>query len=145
MSYLEPRQMHRIPETAAAMFSSREFYRQLVAKLELMADWYNKVVKTLVEVEFPLVEEELRVIDLRLRAAEGTLNWKTEGNGAPPGIWWGSLGVKILIKLVELWIIPPLPPVIWLVFETQACPLRHLSKAEKARRASIPCFPSLCI
>ncbi|XP_032287636.1 dynein heavy chain 9, axonemal [Phoca vitulina] len=79
MSYLEPRQMQRIPETAAAMFSSREFYRQLVAKLELMANWYNKVVKTLAEVEFPLVEEELRDIDLRLRAAEGTLNWKTEG------------------------------------------------------------------
>ncbi|XP_034845512.1 dynein heavy chain 9, axonemal [Mirounga leonina] len=79
MSYLEPRQMQHIPETAAAMFSSREFYRQLVAKLELMANWYNKVVKTLAEVEFPLVEEELRGIDLRLRAAEGTLNWKTEG------------------------------------------------------------------
>ncbi|XP_073737597.1 dynein axonemal heavy chain 9 [Callorhinus ursinus] len=79
MSYLEPRQMQRIPETAAAMFSSREFYRQLVAKLELMANWYNKVVKTLAEVEFPLVEEELRDIDLCLRAAEGTLNWKTEG------------------------------------------------------------------
>nr|XP_045746232.1 dynein axonemal heavy chain 9 [Mirounga angustirostris] len=79
MSYLEPRQMQHIPETATAMFSSREFYRQLVAKLELMANWYNKVVKTLAEVEFPLVEEELRGIDLRLRAAEGTLNWKTEG------------------------------------------------------------------
>ncbi|XP_021550173.1 LOW QUALITY PROTEIN: dynein axonemal heavy chain 9 [Neomonachus schauinslandi] len=79
MSYLEPRQMQRIPDIAAAMFSSREFYRQLVAKLELMANWYNKVVKTLAEVEFPLVEEELRDIDLRLRAAEGTLNWKTEG------------------------------------------------------------------
>ncbi|XP_032178864.1 dynein heavy chain 9, axonemal isoform X1 [Mustela erminea] len=79
MSYLEPRQMAQVPETAATMFSSKEFYRQLVAKLELMASWYNKVVKTLLEVEYPLVEEELRDIDLRLRAAEGTLNWKTEG------------------------------------------------------------------
>ncbi|XP_070082665.1 dynein axonemal heavy chain 9 isoform X5 [Equus caballus] len=79
MSYLEPRQMKHIPETAAAMFSSREFYRQLVANLELMANWYNKVMKTLLEVEFPLVEEELRNIDLCLRAAEETLNWKTEG------------------------------------------------------------------
>nr|XP_023509291.1 dynein heavy chain 9, axonemal isoform X13 [Equus caballus] len=79
MSYLEPRQMKHIPETAAAMFSSREFYRQLVANLELMANWYNKVMKTLLEVEFPLVEEELHNIDLCLRAAEETLNWKTEG------------------------------------------------------------------
>uniref|UniRef100_A0A2I3HRY0 Dynein axonemal heavy chain 9 n=1 Tax=Nomascus leucogenys TaxID=61853 RepID=A0A2I3HRY0_NOMLE len=79
MSYLEPREMKHIPETAAAMFSSRDFYRQLVANLELMANWYNKVIKTLLEVEFPLVEEELQNIDLRLRAAEETLNWKTEG------------------------------------------------------------------
>nr|XP_033702632.1 dynein heavy chain 9, axonemal isoform X2 [Tursiops truncatus] len=71
--------MTHIPETAAAMFSSREFYRQLVAKLELMANWYNKVMKTLLEVEFPLVQEELQNIDLCLRAAEETLSWKTEG------------------------------------------------------------------
>ncbi|XP_069339362.1 dynein axonemal heavy chain 9 [Eulemur rufifrons] len=79
MSYLEPRAMKHIPETAATMFSFREFYRQLVANLELMANWYNKVMKTLLEVEFPLVEEELQNIDLRLKAAEETLNWKTEG------------------------------------------------------------------
>ncbi|KAM9209454.1 dynein axonemal heavy chain 9 [Dugong dugon] len=79
MSYLEPRQMKRIPEIAAAMFSSREFYRQLVANLELMANWYNKILRTLLEVEFPLVEDELQDIDHRLRAAEETLNWKTEG------------------------------------------------------------------
>ncbi|KAM7067437.1 dynein axonemal heavy chain 9 [Molossus nigricans] len=79
MRYLQPAQLKHIPETAAAMYSSREFYRQLVASLGLMANWYNKVMKTLLEVEFPLVEEELRSIDLRLRAAEETLNWKTEG------------------------------------------------------------------
>ncbi|XP_045020774.1 dynein axonemal heavy chain 9 isoform X3 [Bubalus bubalis] len=79
MSYLQPQQMTHIPETAAAMFSSREFYRQLVANLELTATWYNKVMKTLLEVEFPLVQEELQDIDLCLRAAEETLNWKTEG------------------------------------------------------------------
>lgn len=86
MSYLQPQQLKRIPETAAAMFSSREFYRQLVANLELMANWYNKVMKTLLEVEFPLVAGELRNIDLHLRAAEEALNWKSEGN-APPGVW----------------------------------------------------------
>ncbi|XP_036884188.1 dynein heavy chain 9, axonemal isoform X2 [Sturnira hondurensis] len=79
MRYLQLRQMKHIPDTAAAMFSSREFYRQLVAHLELMANWYNKVMKTLLEVEFPLVEKELQNIDLHLRAAEETLNWKTDG------------------------------------------------------------------
>ncbi|XP_007946239.1 dynein axonemal heavy chain 9 [Orycteropus afer afer] len=79
MSYLEPRQMKHIPETAAAMFSSREFYQQLVANLELMTNWYNKVMRTLLEVEFPLVKDELHNINCHLRAAEETLNWKTEG------------------------------------------------------------------
>lgn len=82
MSYLQPAEVKPIPETAAAIFSSREFYRQLVANLELMASWYNKVIKTLLEVEFPLVEKELLSIDLCLRAAEETLSWKTEGKGA---------------------------------------------------------------
>lgn len=63
------------------MFSSREFYRQLVANLELTATWYSKVIKTLLEVEFPLVQEELQDIDLCLRAAEETLSWKTEMPG----------------------------------------------------------------
>ncbi|KAM5274465.1 dynein axonemal heavy chain 9 isoform 2-T2 [Ctenodactylus gundi] len=79
MSYLEPREMKHVPEIAADMLSSREFYWQLVANLELMSNWYNKVMTTLLEVEFPLVEEELHNIDLRLRAAEEALNWKTEG------------------------------------------------------------------
>lgn len=86
MSYLQSTEVKLIPETAASMFSSREFYRQLVANLELMANCYNKVMKTLLEVEFPLVEEELQNIDLRLRAAEETLSWKTEGNGEPPSV-----------------------------------------------------------
>ncbi|XP_066120408.1 dynein axonemal heavy chain 9 [Saccopteryx bilineata] len=79
MSYLRPGQRQCIPETAAALFSAREFYRQLVAHLELVASWYNKVLQTLLEVELPLVEGELQNIDLRLRAAEETLDWRSEG------------------------------------------------------------------
>lgn len=98
MSYLEPRQMKHIPEMAAAMFSSREFYRQLVANLELMANWYNKVLKSLLEVEFPLVEKELQNTDLCLRAAEETLNWQMEGNSTT----W-SLGKTWGVKILTSW------------------------------------------
>lgn len=90
--------MKHIPEMAAAMFSSREFYRQLVANLELMANWYNKVLKSLQEVEFPLVEKELQNIDLCLKAAEETLNWQTEGNGTT----W-SLGKTWGVKILTSW------------------------------------------
>lgn len=96
MSYLQPQQLKHTPEIAIAMFSSREFYRQLVANLELMANWYNKVMKILLEVEFPLVAEELQNIDLHLQAAVEALNWKSEGNAPPWSLGqsrrWGGGG-----------------------------------------------------
>lgn len=125
MSYLQPRQLKPIPETAAAVFASREFYRQLVANLELMANWYNKVMKTLLEVEFPLVEEELRNIDLRLRAAEDTLNWKTEGNWAPPG--WGKVESPDCNK--SWWAFKRLPGNLGCAWNT-ACPQTHTQGSE---------------
>ncbi|XP_051851510.1 dynein axonemal heavy chain 9 [Antechinus flavipes] len=79
VNYLKMRQTRYIPETATKIFSSREYYQQLIANLELMTNWYNKILKTVLEVEFPLVEEKLQDIDLQLRTAEETLNWKTEG------------------------------------------------------------------
>ncbi|KAM9002992.1 dynein axonemal heavy chain 9 [Sarcophilus harrisii] len=79
VNYLKMRQTGYIPEAATDIFSSREYYRQLIANLELMTNWYNKILKTVLEVEFPLVEEKLQDIDLQLRTAEETLNWKTEG------------------------------------------------------------------
>ncbi|XP_074120841.1 dynein axonemal heavy chain 9 [Sminthopsis crassicaudata] len=79
VNYLKMRQTRYIPEIATEIFSSREYYRKLIANLELMTNWYNKILKTVLEVEFPLVEEKLQDINLQLRTAEETLNWKTEG------------------------------------------------------------------
>lgn len=79
-----------------------------MANLELMANWYNKVMKILLEVEFPLVAEELQNIDLHLQAAVEALNWKSEGN-APPGVLGkagGGVGVgegrtHVPVKVVD--------------------------------------------
>ncbi|XP_075026234.1 dynein axonemal heavy chain 9-like [Calonectris borealis] len=71
--------MGAIPPTAAEIYSSKESYRQLVANLELMANRYNKVLKTVLEVEYPLIQGQLRDIDLKLKEAEEKLNWKMEG------------------------------------------------------------------
>lgn len=40
---------------------------------------YNKVLKTVLEVEYPLIQGQLQDIDLKLKEAEETLTWKTEG------------------------------------------------------------------
>ncbi|XP_010071976.1 PREDICTED: dynein heavy chain 9, axonemal-like, partial [Pterocles gutturalis] len=79
VSYLSGSQMGTIPPTAVEIYSSKESYRQMVANLELMVNKYNKVLKTVLEVEYPLIQGQLRDIDLKLKEAEGTLNWKTEG------------------------------------------------------------------
>ncbi|NXF34813.1 DYH9 protein, partial [Nyctibius bracteatus] len=79
VSYLSGSQMGTIPPTAAEIYSSKESYRQMVASLELTVNRYNKVLKTVLEVEYPLIQGQLRDIDLKLKEAEETLTWKMEG------------------------------------------------------------------
>ncbi|XP_075759566.1 dynein axonemal heavy chain 9 isoform X2 [Pelodiscus sinensis] len=79
VKYLAANQVEGIPETAAAIYSSKELYRRLVANLELMANAYNTVLRTVLEVEYPLVQGQLQEIDSRLKEAEETLHWRTEG------------------------------------------------------------------
>ncbi|KAG8543423.1 hypothetical protein GDO81_024705, partial [Engystomops pustulosus] len=76
VKYLQTLHMETIPKEAEDIFSTKESYRQYTANLELTTNWYNKILSTILEVEFPLVEGQLRDIDVRLKSAEETLNWK---------------------------------------------------------------------
>ncbi|NXE97433.1 DYH9 protein, partial [Menura novaehollandiae] len=79
VSYLWGSRAAAIPPTAAEIYSCKESFRQLVASLELMGNRYNKVLRTVLEVEHPLLQGQLRDIDLKLKEAEETLTWKMEG------------------------------------------------------------------
>ncbi|XP_068120654.1 dynein axonemal heavy chain 9 isoform X2 [Hyperolius riggenbachi] len=79
VKYLQTLHMETIPKEAEDIFSSKESYRQYTANLELTTTWYNKVISTILEVEFPLVEGQLEDIDVRLKSAEESLNWKANG------------------------------------------------------------------
>uniref|UniRef100_A0A8C3V2Y5 Dynein axonemal heavy chain 17 n=1 Tax=Catharus ustulatus TaxID=91951 RepID=A0A8C3V2Y5_CATUS len=79
VSYLRDSGAGAIPPAAADIYSCKESFQQLVAGLELMGNRYNKVLRTLLEVEYPLVQGQLQDIDLKLREAEETLTWKMEG------------------------------------------------------------------
>ncbi|KAM3922058.1 dynein axonemal heavy chain 9 [Leptodactylus fuscus] len=79
VKYLQTLHMETIPKEAEDIFSTKESYRQYTANLELTTNWYNKVLSTILEVEFPLVEGQLRDIDVQLKSAEETLNWKAHG------------------------------------------------------------------
>ncbi|XP_053308775.1 dynein axonemal heavy chain 9 [Spea bombifrons] len=79
VKYLQNLRMETIPKEAEDIFTAKESYRKFTANLELMANWYNKILKTILEVEYPLVEEQLKDIDIHLKNAEETLNWKALG------------------------------------------------------------------
>uniref|UniRef100_A0A803V8E2 Dynein axonemal heavy chain 17 n=1 Tax=Ficedula albicollis TaxID=59894 RepID=A0A803V8E2_FICAL len=79
VSYLQGSGAGAIPPAAAAIYSCKESFQQLVASLELLGNKYNRVLRTVLEVEYPLVQGQLQDIDLKLREAEETLTWKMEG------------------------------------------------------------------
>ncbi|XP_063817028.1 dynein axonemal heavy chain 9 isoform X3 [Pseudophryne corroboree] len=79
VKYLQTLRMETVPKEAEDIFTSKESYRQYTANLELATNWYNKVISTILEVEFPLVETQLKEIDVRLKSAEENLNWKAVG------------------------------------------------------------------
>lgn len=79
VKYLKARQTESIPDTAEQVYTSRGQLWQYIANLELTVRRYNKVVSTVLEVEHPLVQGQLRDIDTHLREAEEDINWNSQG------------------------------------------------------------------
>ncbi|XP_008276610.1 dynein axonemal heavy chain 9 [Stegastes partitus] len=79
VKYLEARQTEAIPEAAVQIYTTRGQLWQHVANLELTVGRYNKVMHSVLDVEHPLVQGQLRDIDAQLRKAEESLNWNSQG------------------------------------------------------------------
>lgn len=79
VKYLEIRGSEEIPGSAATIYAKNDMFRKFVANLDLTVQWYNKVRKTVLEVEYPLIESQLDEIDVQLKQAEESLNWENEG------------------------------------------------------------------
>ncbi|GFN78401.1 dynein heavy chain 9, axonemal, partial [Plakobranchus ocellatus] len=79
VKYLEIREKEEIPNSASSMYSKNDTFRKFVANLDLTVQWYNKIRKTVLEVEYPLIEGQLAEIDQQLEQAEKTLNWENDG------------------------------------------------------------------
>ena len=75
--YQDPK--HPIPGSAAAVFQQDETYRKYLQNLDVVVQLYNTVRETLLDVEYPLVEGQLRELDGRLERAVSELNWTSEG------------------------------------------------------------------
>lgn len=68
-----------IPEQAAVMFSRNETYRNYLSNLDLTVAWYNKVRESVLDVELPLIADQLQEIDKQLEQALTSLTWVSEG------------------------------------------------------------------
>uniref|UniRef100_A0A8P0S8H0 Dynein axonemal heavy chain 11 n=1 Tax=Canis lupus familiaris TaxID=9615 RepID=A0A8P0S8H0_CANLF len=67
-----------IPGSALAIFKKRNTILKYIGNLELLVQGYNKLKQTLLEVEYPLVEDELKALDEQLQAAVTSLTWQDD-------------------------------------------------------------------
>ncbi|XP_023606561.1 dynein heavy chain 11, axonemal, partial [Myotis lucifugus] len=67
-----------IPDSALAIFEKRNTILKYIGNLELLVQAYNKLKQTLLEVEYPLIEDELRAVDEQLQAAAASLTWQDD-------------------------------------------------------------------
>ncbi|CAF94150.1 unnamed protein product, partial [Tetraodon nigroviridis] len=79
VKYLEFRQTEAIPETALHIYAAREQLWQYVTNLEMAVGKYNKVMDSVLDVEKPLVQGQIRDIDVLLKKAEESLKWNSKG------------------------------------------------------------------
>eukprot|EP00064_Thunnus_orientalis_P003474 superscaffoldBa00000283_g3483 len=91
VKYLEARQTEAIPDTAVQIYTTRGQLWQYVANLELTVGRYNKVMRSVLDVEHPLVQGQLRDIDAQLQKAEESLNWNSQGHSH---LWLGLSTLK---------------------------------------------------
>jgi len=80
--YLQSREYENIPDRAVELYSRRDELRKYVINLDLTVHFYNKIRQTVLEVEYPLIENQLNDIDEKLLQAENSLTWNSEGTAA---------------------------------------------------------------
>lgn len=69
-----------IPASVQTMFDKNEMFLKYVTNLDLITLWYNKIRQQVLEVEFPIIEQQLDEIDQLLVQAENELSWNSEGS-----------------------------------------------------------------
>uniref|UniRef100_A0A8D1IYR5 Dynein axonemal heavy chain 11 n=1 Tax=Sus scrofa TaxID=9823 RepID=A0A8D1IYR5_PIG len=67
-----------IPDSALAIFKKRDTLLKYIGNLELLVRGYNKLRQTLLDVEYPLIKDELRAVDEELQAAATSLTWQDD-------------------------------------------------------------------
>lgn len=67
-----------VPDMARGLFTSADTFRQQISSLDLIASMWNKVQRTILAVEKPLVQQKLDAVEQALNRGLAELNWKSE-------------------------------------------------------------------
>ena len=68
-----------VPGSAAGVFEQNETYRKYLQNLDVTVTLYNQVRDTILDVEYPLIEQQLQKIDEEIEKAVAKLNWTSSG------------------------------------------------------------------
>ncbi|KAM4689042.1 dynein axonemal heavy chain 11 [Discoglossus pictus] len=78
VKYLQNLNKNNIPNAALEIFAKREILHKYMGSMELLVQWYNKLKQTVLEVEYPLIKDDMMNINEQLRDAEEVYTWKQE-------------------------------------------------------------------
>ena len=70
-----------VPEAALAIYRNEETFRVQTGNLDLIVNLYNHILKTLLDVERPLVQQKMSNIDKVLQKGLKHMNWKSHTIG----------------------------------------------------------------
>merc|ERR1712019_20210 len=73
--YLKFLEKPDIPESALKLYEQNDKFRDLTANLDRTVAWYNKIRATIIDVEAPILADQLEAIDAYLKEAETNLFW----------------------------------------------------------------------
>ncbi|XP_053409478.1 dynein axonemal heavy chain 11 [Nycticebus coucang] len=121
VKYLLMLKKTHIPDSALAIFQKRNTILKYIGNLDLLVQGYNKLKQTLVGVEYPLIEEELRAVDEQLTAATTWLTWQDDCWGYIEGVRAATSeldrrvelaqnNVKVIQQTMKAWAGCTLPP-----------------------------------
>ena len=107
-NHLQQLEREDIPESAQKLFERNDQLTLYVNNLNLIVQWYNKVHRMALDVEKPLIKDELAEIDKVLTKAENNLNWNSPGkvhDHLPPALnlLTSSLYTPVFFLHTEAW------------------------------------------
>lgn len=78
--YLEIKDRKDIPAAALEIYKENDTFLSYINNLNYTITSYNKIRETVAEVEYPLIERQIKSIDHQIADAENKLTWSTKGD-----------------------------------------------------------------